>query len=407
MIWKNSVLSEISRIGDGAHASLKRINNGIPYLTAKNITKDGIDYSKIEYISEETYKKHFKEKSDALTQPRKDDILYSIIGSIGGVYVVKDEQLGISSSVALFRSNAEIINPQYLAYYLKSPYFSAQVQAIKGGVAQGFLSLGKLGSILITYPDDINYQEKIVKILSAYDNLIENNQKQIKLLEEAAQRLYKEWFVDFRFPGHEQVQIIDGVPAGWTVKTMDDICDSIGGGTPSTKNENYYINGKIKWVTPTDITKNNCLILLDTEKKITEDGLNHSSAKMVPAFSILMTSRASVGYFGICEHEVCTNQGFISCVPYADNMRFFLLFNLISRVEEIRGKATGSTFLEISKRAFRDMEVIIPTDDVLDNFTGMILPIIQKEISLKKSINLITEARNRLLPKLMSGEINF
>lgn len=99
MIWKESNISEISRIGDGAHASLKRIKSGIPYLTAKNITKMGIDYSNMDYISEQTYNKYFRDKSNALTKPQKDDILYSIIGSIGGVYVVRNEKVGISSQV--------------------------------------------------------------------------------------------------------------------------------------------------------------------------------------------------------------------------------------------------------------------------------------------------------------------
>ena len=189
MIWKESNISEISRIGDGAHASLKRIKSGIPYLTAKNITKMGIDYSNMDYISEQTYNKYFRDKSNALTKPQKDDILYSIIGSIGGVYVVRNEKVGISSSVAIFRTNSDVIMPHYLAYFLKSPFLDAQVQAIKGGVAQGFISLEKLGSISILYPEDIEYQKKIVDILFAYDALIENNQKQIKLLEEAAQRI--------------------------------------------------------------------------------------------------------------------------------------------------------------------------------------------------------------------------
>lgn len=223
MSWIKRKLSDVSRIGDGAHASLKRIELGIPYLTAKNITKSGIDISNLEYISEETYEKHFKEKSNALTRPQKDDILYSIIGSIGGVYVVREEKIGISSSVAIFRANNEIIMPQYMAYFLKSPAFDAQVQAIRGGVAQGFLSLSKLGMIDIFFPENVDYQAKIVNVLSKYDDLIENNQKQIKLLEEAAQRLYKEWFVDLRFPGHEECKIVDGVPEGWERKKISDL----------------------------------------------------------------------------------------------------------------------------------------------------------------------------------------
>ena len=155
-------------------------------------------------------------------------------------------------------------------------------------------------------------QHRIATILSRYDSLIENYQKQIKLLEEAAQRLYKEWFVDLRFPGHDNTMIVDGVPEGWEKKKISDVCETVGGGTPSTKVPAYYKGGRIKWVTPTDITRNNCICLLDTDKKITEEGLRNSSTKMVPAGTILMTSRASVGYFGIADFEVCTNQGFLT-----------------------------------------------------------------------------------------------
>ena len=262
----------------------------------------------------------------------------------------------------------------------------------------------KLKSIVIDRPP-IEIQKHIADILSAYDDLIENNRRQIKLLEEAAQRLYKEWFVDLRFPGWETTPITDGVPEGWKIKCMADVCDSIGGGTPSTKNDAYYRDGKIRWVTPTDITKNNGLILLDTEKKITEEGLRSSSAKMVPPYTILMTSRASIGFFGLCEHEVCTNQGFISCVPYQENVRFYLLYNLINRVDEIRTKASGSTFLEISKRTFRDLQIILPTEDILDKFTELLCPLVQQMRAHTKSIRKLQEARDRLLPKLMSGEI--
>ena len=153
-----------------------------------------------------------------------------------------------------------------------------------------------------------------------------------------------------------------------------------------------------------NITKNG-LILLDTEKKITEEGLQHSSAKMVPPYTILMTSRASVGFFGLCEHEVCTNQGFISCIPYKENTRYYLLYNLMNRVDEIRAKASGSTFLEISKKNFRGLRIVLPTDSVLDAFTKLIFPMVRQMETLTKYIATLQEARDRLLPKLMDGEI--
>lgn len=294
------------------------------------------------------------------------------------------------------------LNTRYLCYAMNQ-----QLQLLKtmsSGSTTKFLTLGMLHGLDIPLPA-IADQDKIVSVLSVYDDLIENNQKQIKLLEEVAQRLYKEWFVDLRFPGHETTPIVDGVPEGWRETCMDDICDSIGGGTPSTKSEEYYRDGQIKWVTPTDITRKSGLILLDTEKKITEKGLHNSSAKMVPPYTILMTSRASVGFFGLCEYEVCTNQGFISCIPHEESIRFYLLYNLMNRVDEIRAKASGSTFLEISKKSFRGLKIIVPEAHILTQFNNIVRPMIRQMEILTKTIAKLREARDRLLPKLMSGEI--
>ena len=198
----------------------------------------------------------------------------------------------------------------------------------------------------------LEQQQHIASILSAYDDLIENNQRRIQLLEQSAQLLYKEWFVHLRFPGHEHVTITDGVPEGWERKTIADVCETVGGGTPSTKVSEYW-GGDVTWVVPTDVTKNDCLILLDSERKITEKGLRESSAKLVPANTILMTSRASVGFFALMDIEVCTNQGFINIIPHNEEMRMYLLFNLMSRVAEIRSNAKGTTYPEISKGRFR------------------------------------------------------
>lgn len=296
----------------------------------------------------------------------------------------------------------EEVNPMFYYYYFASPL--SPMKSIVSQCAQAGIRASDLQELnVICPPKDI--QDKIANILEQYDNIIENSQKQIKLLEEVAQRLYKDWFVDLRFPGYEDVKIVDGVPEGWTEKNMEDICDSIGGGTPSTKVDEYYHGGKIKWVTPTDITRKSGLILLDTDKKITEEGLYNSSAKMVPPYTILMTSRASIGFFGLCEYEVCTNQGFISCIPYQTNVRFYLLYNLIYRVDEIRAKASGSIFLEISKKTFRKLRIILPSEYVLDEFTKQMHHMIREMEVLTKSILKLQEARDRLLPKLMSGEV--
>ena len=299
-------------------------------------------------------------------------------------------------------ANEEELNIRYLCYALNQQL--RLLKTMSSGSTTKFLTVRMLDNLDIPLPS-INIQTEIVNILSAYDDLIENNQKQIKLLEEAAQRIYKEWFVDLRFPGYENTKIVDGVPEEWRVASIADICDTVGGGTPSTKIQSYYEKGDILWVTPTDITRNFSLALLDTEKKITPEGLKNSSAKMLPAETILMTSRASVGFFGMCKYEVCTNQGFISCIPKRENLQMYLLFNLKSRVEEIRQKAGGSTYLEISKTVFRELKIILPKDEVLAEYQKNVHDIFDEIYCRTEMIKSLVDMRNRLLPKLMSGEV--
>ena len=194
------------------------------------------------------------------------------------------------------------------------------------------------------------------------------------------------------------------MPDGWENKKIAEVCETIGGGTPSTKVSDYW-GGDITWVVPSDITNNNSLILLKSERKITEKGLRESSAKMVPAETILMTSRASVGFFALVDHEVCTNQGFINIVPYNDRSRMYLLFNLLSRVNEIRSNAKGTTYPEISKGRFREMDIIIPGKTLMNQFGEIAYDVIRQVRCLMRSNMNLTQARDLLLPKLMNGEM--
>jgi type I restriction enzyme S subunit len=271
------------------------------------------------------------------------------------------------------------------------------------GNANPTLNRNHIHGLDITIPD-YWIQVRIASILSAYDDLIENNRRRIQLLEQAARLLYREWFVHLRFPGHEHVTITDGVPEGWEKKVVADVCETVGGGTPSTKVSEYWA-GDITWVTPSDITKNDCLVLIDSGRKITEKGLRKSSAKMVPAETILMTSRASVGFFALVDREVCTNQGFINIIPHEDELRMYLLFNLMSRVNEIRSNAKGTTYPEISKGRFRGMGVVVPSKVLVREFAGLASDVIQQVRCLKRSALQLGTARDLLLPRLMTGEV--
>jgi len=289
--------------------------------------------------------------------------------------------------------------PKFVYYKLQTLH----LENFNAGVSVPTLNRNFLDTLPLQIPD-FDIQKRVADILSAYDDLIENNRRRIQLLEQAARLLYKEWFVHLRFPGHEHVNIKDGVPEGWEKKKIADVCETVGGGTPSTKVSEYW-EGDITWVVPSDVTNNACLVLLDSERRITEKGLRESSAKMVPAETILMTSRASVGFFALMDREVCTNQGFINIIPHEDDLRMYLLFSLMSRVAEIRSNAKGTTYPEISKGRFRGMDIVVPSNTLVKEFGRVATDMIQQVRCLKRSIQRLEAARNLLLPRLMNGEV--
>ncbi len=405
MKWKMGKLGEYCEI-----TSSKRIfysdyvSSGVPFYRSKEIIQKNAG----QVIDEPLYiaESKFNIIKVRFGVPQTGDVLLTSVGTIGVPYVVSSNDYFYfkDGNLTWFRNFSDVLSVYFLYYWIQSHSGQGTLNSLTIGSSQKALTISALKEMSLPIPP-IETQRKIADILSAYDDLIENNRKQIKLLEEAAMRLYREWFVNLRFPGHENAKITDGVPEGWEQTIIENVCQTVGGGTPSTKVSSYYDGGEILWVTPTDITKNNCLVILDTEKRITEKGLANSSAKMLPPDTILMTSRSSVGFFGMCEHEVCTNQGFISCIPNDNNMMMFLLLNLMNRVNEIRQKAGGATYLEINKATFRRLAITKPSSQVLDEFQKNAYTFLMNIRINKKIILALQQARDKLLPKLMSGEI--
>jgi type I restriction enzyme S subunit len=408
MKWSVAKIGEISDIIDGDRGKNYpkqhefHDNGYCLFLNTGNVTRQGFNFSSNMFITEE------KDKAMRKGKLTRGDIVFTSRGTIGNIAYFSDtvpyENIRINSGMVIIRVKEDKVDQRYLYQLLKSNYQRERMQSYITGSAQPQLPIKNFIQIELPLPP-LRTQRQIADILSAYDDLIENNQKQIKLIEEAAMRLYREWFVNLRFPGHEMINVVDGLPEGWKRAFIEDVCQTVGGGTPSTKVPSYYSNGTIPWVTPTDITRNDCLVLLETEKKITEEGLAKSSAKMLPPETILMTSRASVGFFGVSEHKVCTNQGFISCIPYNNDMMMYLLLNLMNRKDEIRQKAGGSTYLEINKATFRKFEIVIPNDSILKKFQNTTYTMLERIRTLKKQSTSLQQARDKLIPKLMSGEI--
>ncbi len=373
------------------------------FLNAGNVTSDGFRFGNCQFVTED--------KDNALRKGKllRDDVVLTTRGTLGNVaHYSKNilfDHVRINSGMVIMRTDQSELRPRFLYYFLRSRIFQSQVKALRSGAAQPQLPIRDIKKIKISYPD-LDEQDEILKIATTYDDLIENNRRRIALLEQSARELYREWFVRLRFPGHEHTKIIDGVPENWERKLITDVCDTIGGGTPSTKKPEYWEGGDVTWVIPTDVTRNSCLALLDSEKKITEAGLRGSSAKMVPPNTILMTSRASVGFFAMIDEEVCTNQGFINIVPHDDRGQMYLLHNLMNRVEEIRAHAGGSTYTEISKGKFRRLSIVMPPANLLSEFEDIAWGFLRQVRTLHAQSKKLAQARDLLLPRLMDGRIS-
>lgn len=280
-----------------------------------------------------------------------------------------------------------------------------ECQQISQGATQDNLSWEKLLTIKFSAPP-FEIQKRIANILSNYDNLIENNQKQIKLFEEAAQRLYKEWFVDLHFPGYESLTITDGVPEEWKECAIIDLCEKINaGGTPSRRNASYWNDATIKWYKTQELQ--DCW-LIDSSEKISVTGQQKSSAKFFPENTILMAIYASptLGRLGILDSEATCNQAAICLKADEEKISWQWLYEKLYELRDYyNGIARGAGQQNISGDVVKQTIVLCPPKEIIDRYTNIVSPMFEKRRLLQKQVFQLTEARDRLLPKLMNGEI--
>ncbi|MDD1425369.1 restriction endonuclease subunit S [Dolichospermum sp. ST_sed9] len=294
--------------------------------------------------------------------------------------------------------------PSFLFYYLKQSQVVKWIENKAVCATMLNLNTSILRSVEVQYP---NYptQERIAKILSNYDNFIDNNNRRIALLEESIYLLYKDWFVRLRFPGYESVKVVDSVPEAWENSTVSDAFTIIGGGTPSKENQEYWQDGTINWYSPTDLTKSKSMFIENSDHQITNLGLAKSSARLFPPFSVLMTSRATIGVVSINTTEACTNQGFITCIPNDKIPLYFLYFWIKANIETFSNLATGATFKEISKGVFKKISITIPSAEIISKFEDKVKIYGSLILNLQRENQKLKEARDLLLPRLMNGSI--
>lgn len=319
---------------------------------------------------------------------------------------IKEEDLPLllAQRVACVRHN-ELAEQDYLYYNIFSKKFIDYVNSIHTGSAIPHISQKQIEDYKILL-SNLETQRRIASILSSLDRKIELNNKINADLEEMAQAIFKNWFVDFEpFKDGKFVDSELGmIPEGWKVGRLDDIADVVGGSTPSKAKPEYYTQKGIAWLTPKDLSNHPAVYTSRGEIDITEEGYNSTSTKLMPKGTVLFTSRAPIGYISIAQNDICTNQGFKSVVPKKAGTCFLYCF-LKYVTPEIENKSTGSTFKEASGSLMKSLQVIMPEQKVFEEFEAIMSPLFTRIESLEKENSRLSLLRDTLLPRLMSGEL--
>ena len=404
--WKKVKLKDCCHsISDGDHLPPPKSNSGVPFVTIANIdATNHIDFGNTMFVPLEYYN-----NLNDIRKAKCNDILYSVVGSFGKPVLIKENiPFAFQRHIAILRPNNEIADSRFLYYVMLTRDFFMQADTVAIGAAQRTISLTALRNMEVKLPS-METQHRIASILSRYDSLIENYQKQIKLLEEAAQRLYKEWFVDLRFPGHENTNIIDGVPDGWEKKTIDDVTCKVTTGLNPRKNfvlgkgSNYYVTIKNM--------ADNTLFLDDRCDRVDNEALEKINKRSdLKIGDILFSGIGTIGRVALV--YIPTNNWNVSESVFtlrANDIvtKEFLYLMLLSPDMQnyCQSNAHGAAQKGIRMADLKAYSFNLPPFGVIQKFTNLVTPTIKKVSSIRNQIRLLTEARDRLLPKLMSGEI--
>ena len=358
------------------------------------------EHSKYTYETEEMYSKLAAEKYESSLIP-KGAICVPCIGTIGTKMTMAPCDCYTNQSINSIICNENYDN-EYVYYLIKK--FLPGLKAYNLGTASGreYVSKSNFEKIELVAEQDKEIQKKIGVILSRYDSLIENYQKQIKLLEEAAQRLFKEWFVDLRFPGHENTNIIDGVPEGWEKKSIGEIGTVITGKTPSTSNKENY-GGSIPFITIPDMHTG---IYPVSSVFLSEKGAESQSKKYIPQGALIVSCIGTAGLVCITKERCQTNQQINSLILDDKKMLHYMYFVFLSLKEHLNNiGSNGATMTNVNKSKFEGIDIVVPSSCIIRDFSQRTTPYFENIKSLQSQLRLLTEARDRLLPKLMNGEI--
>ncbi len=380
---KESTLKDLTlNITDGKHGDCEgQDNSGYYFISCKDVHDGQIYYEGARQITEKDYIDTHKR-----TQLEPNDILITNSGTIGRMAFIKETPLvyrtTFQKSVAIVKPNPDLIYPLYLYYQLQNCV--AQFINSSNGSAQKNLLLSTMRAFKIKYHSDFSIQHRIASILSAYDDLIENNQKQIKLLEEAAQRLYKEWFVDLRFPNYENTPVVDGVPEGWRIGRLDELGE--------------FKRGKT--ITKDSVISGNVPVVAGG----LEPAYFHNTANTVAPVITVSGSGANAGFTRMYHVNVWASD--CSFVDSNTTENIYMIYcYLKANKADLDRLQKGAAQPHVYAKDINAMTIMIANNVLLLRFNETVSPIFTKIGNLFQQIEKLKEARDRLLPKLMSGEL--
>ncbi|MDU5643467.1 MAG: restriction endonuclease subunit S [Pseudomonas aeruginosa] len=319
-----------------------------------------------------------------------------------------------------------VLDRRFLFAYMQSADFKAQLASRKGETDMAdYVSLTAQRQLQIPVPG-ISLQREIGKVFSLLNDSITLLRETNATLEAIAQALFKSWFVDFDpvrvkaegrqlegldattaalFPDSFEESELGLVPKGWSVMPIGEAVECVGGGTPDTKNEAYWQPEEFSWSSPKDLSGLQSPVLLSTERKLSAQGLAKVSSGLLPCGTLLMSSRAPIGYLAIAKTPLAVNQGYIAMLPGGRLPPLYLLFWCREKMEVIKGRANGSTFMEISKKAFRPIPALVPSAAVLEAFADIADPLFERLVKNERQAQTLTQLRDTLLPRLISGQL--
>ena len=391
MKWDTQPIKNVYEgLYDGPHATPPVSNDGGIFLGISNITEDGrLDFSEIKYISENDLPRWTKRVT-----PHEGDLVFSYEATLNRYAIIPPGFHGcLGRRMALIRPDEGKLLGKFLYYYFFSKQWRETISKNTViGATVDRIPLIKFPDFPISFPGR-KEQLHIVDVLSAYDDLIENNQRQIKLLEEAAQRLYKEWFVDLRFPGYETTPIVDGLPEGWERKTLGELADVIMGQSPKSE---FYNTDKKGLPFHQGVGSYGNRFVVD-------EVYSTSFTRIAEADSILFSVRAPVGRLNIAKNKIVIGRG-LAAMKHKEGMHHYLFYMLKERFFKDNLVGNGAIFASISKDELLGQVFTVPSADLVKQFNDISATFDDKIAALDEEMTYLQEARDRLLPKLMRGE---